>query len=204
MSKKYNLSEIVLTAVITAILTSVSSFILTRSQLSQEQVYWEQRLQKERLVEMLDRQIALYEEINTGILNTESLARELKIRGSEFNVNISMARLGKQDIKEINTAFQEKAMEYHKHIYNFSGKLQLIPLYFSNRVDSLINPLRIALENNGNHNLSIGDVVELDKIKEYLNKDYETIEELKDVRMKILKAMNEDMSLVTKTIFKKE
>ncbi|MCF8337923.1 MAG: hypothetical protein K9I74_08065 [Bacteroidales bacterium] len=206
-TKRFSLTEIILTAIITALLTSISSFFLTKSKLKQEQNYWQKRLVTERLVKIHDRQISLYEEINTGILETEALARELKLMASQYNVYASIATLGSdnyKNFKAFHNDFMEKKFEYIKYIHSFSGKIQLIPMYFTTRVDTLIEPLRVALQNNIAKQLSIGEKVELDSISEIYNNDYETIKELTDTRINILKTMNEDMHEVSKTLFNNE
>lgn len=202
--KKFNLREIVLTAVITGVLTTVFSFLLMKSQLSEEHKYWEKRLKKERLVEMLDRQVVLYEEINKGILKAEIDVRQLKILASEFNVNMSMTKQYIKKPENINDDFKKNMIEYHKFIYAFSSKIQMIPIYFTERVDTLIKPMIKALEDNYNHTLKIGETVAIDSISEYLNKDYETIKSLTDYRLKLITAMNEDMVKTSKTLYEEE
>lgn len=84
MKKRNTLIDIILIAIITSILTAGSSFFLTKNELSEEQKYWKERLKKERLINIQDRQIAILEDVNSRVLELEVLAREIKITAAEF------------------------------------------------------------------------------------------------------------------------
>ena len=188
------------TALFTASFTAIVSFLLIRSQLYQEQKYWKERLIKERLLEMNDRQVVLFEEINSGILEIEILTKELKLLSARSNVAYSLM-CTTDAIEEMNL-LNSKMVDYHLKLYKLSSKFQMIPLYFTERVDSLISPLNKSLENNFNKNLEVGKKVDLHKIDSYFQEqDFNTTQELTDTRERLLKAMFDDMSLVTKKTF---
>ena len=202
--RKYSISEILLTALITVIITSICSFLLTRNQLSKEQEYWEKRLAKERTINILDKQISLFEEINSKILELEVMAKEIKILATAFNSYTTMLKYGyNSNAKEINE-FHEKLVDYNKKLYSFSAKIQMLPLYFTNGVDSLIEPLGKSIELNYNNNLIIGEDINFQNMLSYFDKDFETIEALTNGRINLLKAMIEDISTTHKLIFDKK
>ena len=202
--KKHSISEILLTALITAIITSICSFLLTRNQLSKEQEYWEKRLSKERSINILDKQISLFEEVNSRILELEVMAKEIKILAPVFNSYTTMLKYGESNNAKGINEFHEKLVDYHKKLYSFSSKIQLLPLYFTKGVDSLIEPLGKSLEANYKNNLIIGEDIDFKNIQSYFDKDFETIEALTNSRIYLLKAMIEDISTTHKLIFDKK
>ena len=207
--EKWNkdLVKIFLTALITSILTLGSSYFLMFSQLEKEQEYWITRLKTERLQVLLDREIKLFEDINTSILIIEVLAKDFKISAIKFRADIEMAKeFQDRDINN-NDYLANKAIEYHKHINNLTSKLQMAEFYFGHEVDSLINPLSKTLGINYNTNLILRDSVEingLESVFEYFKRDFETVEELTENRLKILKAMRKEMDLVANYLYKIE
>lgn len=203
-----DLIKIFLTALITSILTLVSSYFLMFSQLEKEQEYWITRMKTERLQEMLDRQIKLYEEINNGVLSIEVLAKDFKISATDFIANVEMAvEFQDENIIKMNAFLTSKALGYHKQINSLASKLQMAEFYFGQEVDTLIKPLSDALERNYNTNLIIGDsenTKDLDSVIEYFKRDFNTIEELTEKRLEILKAMRNEMDLISKYLYKNE
>jgi len=200
-ARKHSISEILLTALITAVITSICSFLLTRNQLSKEQEYWEKRLLKERAINILDKQISLFEEVNSMILELQILTKEIKILAAKFNINSTMLKYGDNSNSKEFDELYNKLVDYHKKLYSHSSKIQMLPLYFTNGVDSLIEPLRKTLELNYKNNFIIGEEVDLKNIQSYFDKDFETIEELENVRTNLLKAMIDDISRTNKLIF---
>lgn len=196
-NKSINYKEIFYTAIFTSILTLGSSYFIMKSQLSEEQKYWSQRLQTERSLNILDKKVAIFEEVNAGILESEVLAKEIKIGLSTFYAQMALCKLAsdcKTDINELN----KNIVKYHKHINFLSAKIQMIPLYFSSSVSKFVNPLIKALElNYPIIELSLQDMKES---KEYFDQNFNTINELIEARLKLISEMLNDMSLHHKNI----
>ena len=199
------LLQIFLTALITSIFTLASSYFLMFSQLEKEQEYWMNRMRTERYQELMDRQINLLEEINSGLLQSEILVKDYKLESASFMSNLEFIKQnpGVKLDSDVE-ALAKKAFEYHLHLYKLASKLQMAELYFSNKVDSLIAPLGKALEENYNNELALKDSLAFsweDPIKYFFNRDFETVQQLADVRIKLITAMREDIAKIANSIY---
>jgi hypothetical protein len=197
--------KIISTSIVTALLTLVSSYYLMFSQLKEEQNYWITRTHVERVQELLDRRIKLFEELNSKILLNEVLSKDFKVFSAVYmaNLELKMNYGGKLD-NNMSTKFDVKALELHKGINELGAKIQMCELYFGAEVDSLLNPLSKAIGENYSRNLVLGDSIKLsDKtsVASYFDKDFETIKELTENRLSILKAMRAEIDTVNKTLF---
>jgi hypothetical protein len=205
------LKEIVITALLTAVLTLTSSYFLIFSQLDMEHDYWKKRTQSERLTSLLDRRIEVMEGINKDILIFEILAENFKMYSIDFITNTKLLELEKKATREMikdggieRRAFQKKSEEITKHIYILASKLQMAEMYFDNNVDELIRPLSAAIEKNYSHNLALSstiDQLDADSLEKLLKKDRKSIEVLKIQRLKIIKAMRIEIDSITKLLF---
>jgi hypothetical protein len=191
------LLKIILTAVITTILTLCSSYFLLTRQFEKEQQYWVKRTKTERLQNLLDRQTQLFEEINSGILRSEVMAKDLKLYAVEFTVRLK----GEQQLQEmVNLAsskeIEEKQVAYQNQLNELASKIQMAELYFGVGVDTLIRDLGNSFGKNFRHNLIFQDSfssMSLSSALEFFKKDFETIDLLQQNRLKFLKAMRADM-----------
>lgn len=201
---KGEFSKIILTAIVTSALTLASSYFLLVKQYKTEEEYWSKRSRTERLQNLLNNQIKLFEEINSGILSTEVMAKELKLDAVEFTAMIKILQTDKETGNLITgKEFQEKQVAYHNKINELGAKLQMAELYFGNGIDTIIKDLGSSLEANYKHNLIFKDSLStenLNSVLEYFKRDFETIEVLEKNRLKIIKAMRTDMLTVANEI----
>jgi len=213
--KKYNMKlkevinndlfKIVLTSIVTALLTLTSSYFLMFSQLEEEQKYWKTRTRVERIQELIDKQTELFESLNSKILLNEALAKDFKVYSASYMTKLAFANKYDSELdKEMTQQLHIKALEYHKEINELGSKIQICELYFGSEVDSLLNPLSIALIENYNRNLILGDSIELENqpgVASYFESDFETIKELTDNRISILKAMRAEIDSNNKVLY---
>jgi hypothetical protein len=193
---KIGLLEIVLTALITSLLTFIGSYFVMSSQLSKEQEYWSDRMKKERIQDLMNRQLNLFEEVNSDILLSEVMVKDYKIELAKFYSLYELAKYSPKIAKEVNANdVYNKGVEYHKHLNKLGAKLQMVALYFNEKVNSLIVPLSKALEDNYRNN-ALRDSSSQNQIgisKDYFNRDFETIKELSDNRINLIKAMRDNI-----------
>ncbi len=135
---------IIVTAIITAILTSVAQYFLQNDKLSNEQEYWTKRYQIETVDKINTQRLQLVDDLNKELLQLEIKAKEIKINAaaSKYSTDI-------EEIKNLNKLM----VQYHKDLYATAAKIQMAALYFDNKVDSLIPVLGKALELNFQNNL---------------------------------------------------
>jgi hypothetical protein len=199
------LKAIILTAIATAILTSAGSYFLMYSQLSYEQDYWKERTRTEQVLALLEKQTLLMNEINEGIMINETLVKNYKLHSAKFMSDMSLAYHSGESIPADDSfSIESRALELHQQIDRLAAKIQESELYFSAEVDSLLNPLSQALQANYNTNqVLIGelDYKDVESIKLYFQRDFETISELRDKRYAIYQAMRDEVGRVTSVIY---
>ena len=200
--------KIALTAVITSLLTLSTSYFIMSSQLSKEQDYWKSRKRIEGLQALSDRQIKLFEDINSQILLIEVLSKDFKLESAKFKANIELYKTSKNFKNKVDeSSLENKAVEYHKQINLLGSKLQMATLFFGKEVDSLIIPLNQALELNYNNNLILNDsnkIQGLESTLDYFKHDFNTISLVSDNRLKFLGAMIKDINSVTTYLYKEK
>jgi len=201
---KIGLLEIVLTAIVTALLTFIGSYFVMTSQLSKEQEYWSDRMKKERLQVLMDRQLNLFEEVNSDILLAEVMVKDYKIESAKYYSLYELAKISPRNVIEVNANdVYNKVVEYHKHLYKLSAKLQMVALYFNEKVSSLIASLSKSLEDNYKNN-TLRDSLSHNQIgilKDYFNMDFETIKELSENRINLIKAMHDNILELSKKLY---
>ncbi len=206
---KNELKIIILTAIITSILTVFGSYFLMYSQLSYEQDYWKERIKTEKLIELVDKQIIIMNEINEGVLTNEALVKHFKLISAKYMSDLSLSYNGGNGLTEDSKQnFENKSLELHKQIVTLASKIQESEFYFEEEVDSLLDPLLDALNKNYQTNLVIGsadiDVKDINSIKKYFDRDFETIKVLKEKRMELIKAMRDEISENSKLIYEQK
>lgn len=184
MIKKVETSyiKILVTAILTAILTSLSQYFLQENNLSGEQEYWLKRYELEKLDKINSQRLKLVESINSDILQLEIKAKEIKINVAVANYDTSSKKLNE---------LSNLMVQYHKDIYLFAAKTQMASLYFGKEVNSLIPILNKSLELNFKNNLPINKSgIRLSEFE----LDFKTIDTLTKSRIAILKAMVYEIS----------
>lgn len=169
--------KILITAILTALITSTTQYFLQNSQLSNEQEYWEKRYKVENLDKINDKRIQIVDDIYTDILQLEIQAKEIKINAASSKYYTTEKESGN---------LSNLLIQYHKDLYKNAAKVNIAALYFGNEVDSLIPILGKALEMNFQNNLLIKQSgIKLPEFE--LN--FETIDTLTNSRNAITKAM---------------
>jgi len=201
----YDLLKIILTSFITVLLTLASSYYLMFSQLKEEQKYWKTRTKVERVQEYLDKQISLMEDINTGLLINEVLARDYKLFAASYMYNIELAIEYSESMPDgMVLELETKSLEYHKKINEIASKFQMCELFFGPEVDSILIPLTNALNENYGRNLAFKDsLVQNNKssYENYFEKDFETSKELSEQRLSLLMAMRAEIESATNILY---
>lgn len=169
--------KILITALLTAILTSITQFFLQNSKLSDEQEFWRKRYEIENIDKVNNIRLLQLDELNKDLLQLEVKAKEIKIKAVITNYSSTM-----KEIEELT----ELLVQYHKDLYTCTAKLQMASLYYGGEVDSLIPKLHSALQLNFQNNLLVKQNVI--KLPEY-ELDFETIDTLTKLRMSITQAM---------------
>ncbi|UTJ05545.1 hypothetical protein [Arcobacter roscoffensis] len=151
----------------------------------------------------MNRKVNLLEEINSGILVLEVLAKDYKLSQAELSANIDIC---KNNILDCNPKFNnnvlKKTFTYHKHMNLLSSKTQMLLLYFENSVVSLIPKLHKAIELNYNaKNVEKKESKNDNKYTKYFNKDFNTIKDLSNARLEILKAMIDDIKKTSDLLY---
>ncbi|ERM80289.1 hypothetical protein P872_13505 [Rhodonellum psychrophilum GCM71 = DSM 17998] len=169
--------KILVTAIVTALLTSLTQYFLQNSKLSSEQEYWNKRYEVETIDKINSHRIQLVDEINSELLQLEIKAKEIKI-----NAAASKYYTTPEEVKELTNLM----VQYHKDLYLNAAKVHMASLYFGNEVDSLIPVLGKSLELNFQNNLLIKQSGI--KLPEF-ELDFETLDTLTKSRNAITKAM---------------
>nr|WP_320015681.1 hypothetical protein [uncultured Desulfobacter sp.] len=198
-----NWKDILITAVLTSVLTLGCSYFIMKSQLSEEQKYWSERFRTERAQDILNKKVTLLEELNSGILESEVLAKEIKLSFSSFNALMELCRVDpKCDIN--NVEFNKKVVNYHKYINRLAAKFQMVPVYFPNDIALIVEPLSRAIELNYEANaktLIDFSITDPKKTKDYFERDFNTVGELTKIRLKLIKKMLDDINTYAGTIY---
>ncbi|MFV9552556.1 hypothetical protein [Algibacter sp. PT7-4] len=205
---KNELKLILLTAIITSFLTIIGSYFLMYNQLSYEQQYWKERTKTERLIDLVDKQTELMNEVNEGILINETLVKNFKLLSAEYMANISLRyNGGKGGTESTNQNFKDKSLELHKQINSLAAKIQESELYFQPKVDSLLNPLNEALNENYQANLVLSseiDYKDINSITKYFDRDFETVKTLTEKRFEIIQAMRDEIGEISTLIYEEK
>jgi len=180
--KETSYKAIIVTAILTAILTSFTQYFLQKDKLSSEQDYWRKRYQIETIDKINSQRLQMVDELNKELLQLEIKAKEIKI-----NSAASKYFTTPEEMKELNALM----VQYHKDLYLYVAKTQMASLYFGKEVNSLIPILGKTIELNFQNNLLTkqGGV----KLPEF-ELDFETIDTLTKSRLKLTKAMLEEIS----------
>ena len=180
--KKSNKSEtgygkIFLTALLTAILTSSTQYLLQSSKLLEEHDFWRKRYEIEKVDKVNSNRLLLLDDLNKELLQLEVKVKEIKIKAVISNYSITS-----EEIKELT----ELLVQYQEDFYLCAAKIQMASLYFGDEVDSLIPKLEQALQLNFQNNLLLKDSGL--KLPEY-ELDFETMDTLTTIRHSLAKAM---------------
>lgn len=176
------LKTIIVTAVVTAILTSLTQYFLQKDKLTSEQDYWRKRYQIESVDKINSQRLQMVEELNKDLLQLEVKAKEIKI-----NTAASKYYTKPEEMQELNALM----VQYHKDLYLYAAKMQMASFYFGNEVNALIPKVDKALELNFQNNLlTKKNGVPLPEFE--LN--FETIDTLINTRLKLTKAMVEEIA----------
>ncbi|HIJ80007.1 MAG: hypothetical protein OEY01_16055 [Desulfobulbaceae bacterium] len=198
-----NWVEIILTALLTSTLTLGCSYFIMKSQLSDEQKYWSERFRTERAQDILNKKVTLLEELNAGILESEILAKEIKLSFSSFNALLETCRVDPEcDLNSVQ--LDKKVVDYHKHINRLAAKFQMVPLYFSNDIALMVEPLSRAIESNYEANtktLIEFSITDPKQTKDYFERDFNTVGELTKIRLILIKKMLDDINTYAGSIY---
>lgn len=184
MSKKENkigIGKIVLTAVITALITTISQSYLQSRQLDKELSSWKEKYDIESIDKINDTRIRMLEDVNKQILQLEIQAKEIKLE-----VAVSKYYTKPEQAERLS----ELMVQYHKDLYRNASKMHITSLFFGNKVDSLIPLLGKSLTQNFQHNL----MFDSNRIKfPELEYDFETTDSLTNIRNTITQQMAKEI-----------
>lgn len=210
MNKKYRYKDFIATALcssaITAILTTVSSWILIGKQLKAEQEYWKQRLIMEQIIETRNKQITIFDDTNTRLTELMLLAKSLKIDAASCNASFALEKATGENsnlTKKIDD-YHKQTIEYQKKLYEFGAKLELICIYFNENAIGIVSNLPKALEDNYKNNLLLTQDLGIEDVNKYFDRDFETTPDLDSCRILLLKSMINDMRELSKCMFDKK
>lgn len=173
---------ILLTAIITAILTSVTQYFLQNDKLSSEQQYWTKRYKIETIDKINSQRLQMVDELTKELLQLEIKAKEIKLSAAAAKYFTNP-----EEIKALNALM----VQYHKDLNLLAAKNQMVSLYFGKEVNSLLPILGKTLELNFQNNLLLKqDGVKLPEFE----LDFETLDTLTNSRIKLSKAMIEEIS----------
>jgi hypothetical protein len=174
-------STILITAIITAVLTSATQYFLQKDKLSSEQQYWTKRYQIETIDKVNGQRLQMVDDLTKELLQLEIKAKEIKLSSaaSKYYTNA-------EEMKELNALM----VQYHKDLNLFAAKTQMVSLYFGKEVNMLLPILGKALELNFKNNLLKQNGVKLPEF----SLDFETIDTLTKSRLKLSQAMIEEIS----------
>ncbi|EJE8549670.1 hypothetical protein M5238_004451 [Vibrio vulnificus] len=193
------MKEVIFTAVLSALLTVSGSYFVMKSQLTAEQDYWLSRQKYEREQQLLDRQIQLLETFNSKFLKLDLLTSKLKMKTSSFQAELHLCY---QAVASKSDSFKCKAdgnvvlnasYEYRQAMHELSVTLQMLPVYFSNNVTSLVPELNTIIEDNYSAvdaSLEKFDSERLERpMSEYFQRDMNSTTEFRSIREKLISAM---------------
>ena len=195
--------EIIITAVLTSALTLGCSYFIMKSQLTEEQKYWLERFRTERAQIILNKKVQLLEQLNEGILESEVLAKELKLSFSSFHARMELSRVD-PDCNLDDIHLEKKIVDYHKHISRLAAKFQMVPVYFPNNVANLVEPLNRAIELNYKDNektLIQFSTSDPKQTEDYFKRNFDTVRELTEARKILIKKMLEDINTFASEIY---
>ncbi len=180
-SDNVGFKKILLTAIITALITTISQSFLANRKLKNEQEIWRNRYNIETIDKLNDKRFELIEEVNQGLLQLEIKAKEIKILAAAVKINPNTP-----DLKHLN----DLMIKYHKDLYLNQSKIQMTALFFDKEVKDVIPTLNKTLEMNFNNNLSfIDNKIELAGF----DIDFETIDTLSQTRVKLITTMSNEI-----------
>ncbi|MFN0188650.1 MAG: hypothetical protein ACKVQV_08110 [Bacteroidia bacterium] len=181
-SNRGNYTTILVTAIVTAILTVATQYFLQNDKLSSEQEYWNKRYKVESIDKINSQRLQIVDELTKELLQLEIKAKEIKI-----NTAASKYFTQPEEVK----ALSDLMVQYHKDLNFFAAKIQMTSLYFGKEVNDLIPIVGKTLELNFQNNLLIrkGGI----KLPEF-DLDFETIDTLTKSRLKLSKAMIEEIN----------
>lgn len=193
---KIGLTKIIITALVTAIATSIVQYQLINYKLKKDQSYWKKRYGVEYMSKIIDKKMDYMDEMNNEILQLEVLAKDIKLKTVEMN--------GSQSVKsKIDKAAEIRLMgvEYQKKVNLHSGRIQMISFYFGDNIDSLIPLHRTALEENFKNNLFLSTEFDSLNIDNQLDADFNTIEQLTNIRLQLVQEMYKEILEDAEKIF---
>jgi len=201
---KIGLLEIFVTALITSILSLGGSYLLTKNQLSEEHKYWEKRTYLEHIDKLIEKKTKLYEEINRQILSLEVTAKDYKLLYAELSLTMHLCKTTPttcEDLTEVNKKIFQKKSEFQQDLNILVSKLQSLSFLFGHKVESLATPLLEAISLNSVAKDEPSDL-NTTEYENFYNKNFETIQEVKNAREKLLNAMSDEINIDNQYFFK--
>lgn len=206
------MKEIIITAILSAILTVTGSYFIMKSQLTAEQNYWLERQAHERLSKALDSKVKLLESFNNEFLKLDALTSKMKLVSSnlqaEFHVCYEAIKLNAKDFncKANSNDYLNVSYKYREQTYKLSVTLQMLPIYYGENVSSLITPLNKIIQQNFdniNNTLEKVDKNNLDReVSVYFERDMNSTPEFQKARGILIQAMLDDISNSKSNLFK--
>lgn len=204
MNNKNEVFKIIITAVVTSVLTLLSSWFILFKQQNNEQKYWLMRSRNERLQKLSDQQIKLFEETNNDILTAELMSKDLKLSTIEFTAKLYGSKSIRESKELISgNQLKEKAIAYNKLTNKLGSDFQMCAIYFGSAVNKPIKEVSEAIAKNYNNNSILGEPVEkqsLSSVLNYFTKDMGTIELLEKNRICLLDSMQRQIAIVVRTM----
>jgi len=182
--------EILLTAILTSLFTTISSFLIVKSEKATEQTYWQKRTEFETLKEYKDRQVETFNEFNSKLLRIEATARDLKLRSAKIKSTFDLMKLGGENNDVEFQSFMDKSSDFSLALNEFSALAQYSAFYFGEGVDTLLNPLLNEVQGNFFFYLSDDKIVSnIDSIAQNFEKDFNSTKGLTNRRKQVIEAM---------------
>ena len=194
MNKEFSLAAIIITSLLTAILTFAVTSITTNNRLKKEQEYWTKRYVIERVEKITDNRYQLLEKINSEILNLEVKAKEIKLLAAKIKGESCL----KEKLKQF-VIINPKMMDYNVLTNKSGSTIQMVSLLFGESLKDEIEELTNSM--NKNYEVSFDSDPKIIDPLEYFKDNFDTIQELTDSRLILIKKMYEIINADQKRVF---
>ncbi|MEZ9167820.1 hypothetical protein OAE_09860 [Vibrio cyclitrophicus 1F289] len=193
------MKEIIVTAVLSAMLTVSGSYFVMKSQLTAEQDYWLKRQNYEQSQQVLNKKIELLESFNDKFLKLDLLTSQMKLESSSFQAELHICheaiilKSENYECKAKVEKFLSVSYAYRQQMYDLSVILQMLPIYYPTKVTSLIEPLNKVIEDNYHSvdkSLEKFDSTKLSRpMADYFKRDMRSTKEFQEYRGLLIEAM---------------
>ena len=187
--EKGGLGKVFITALITAVLTSITTVIFTNYSLKREQSYWKNRFVAQTILNERSSKFEKVNKINTHLQDLELLGKKIKLEKIDIYKEMC-EKERKKKLKNLNYS----AFEYQKILSQTISQLEIISLEFDGRVSEIAEGLNDAFKQQYDYGIIEYEDIANNNPEKYFKNDGDSFKEFNKIKIELIEKMCKSIS----------